>query len=539
MASVDPTFQSRVRVGGVFTVFTFGGFPITFCQQVSYTSPQPVGGGMSAIQPMDEPYPIEIITPVAAGPGQIVLNMFELFGSGGTASKVWDRLGLSLGAKNGPFGSETPENQSTNFKLTGPNNGGIFMGAVDIVDIFIRQAQASPAKTEIVKIIRPLGASGPAGSPITPYTEEYHGCFAGHETYITDEGIRSFEDSVGETVHALTKSGFVTSKVNYLGKQPLNRIRLKPMSKMRHPSGGNMWRTAPKSNFSIEIEATPNHRWIKANGSITDNLAVGDRLMAHCNTIDTFSESYQDGMRHGLVFGDGTHEYQQKTKKQLHRHALRIYGDSMKAAANDLFDDIHIEQSNVGPEKGIGYGGTAIAYATQNFKELPERTDNADYLAGFIAGWGIADAHYLESGRIKINSSNHEALEWLEEYAAFAGYVVIGKGEDPTDETNYGKRTSRMRYVTLADASTVCWKVDSIESTGHSENVYCLDVPDEHAFTLSNGVYTGNCVITGVQDGEQIAVGTMEVLKQVTVSFRYVTRNSNPSLAFRVRDNPL
>jgi hypothetical protein len=133
---------------------------------------------MSAIQPLDEPYPIEIITPAAAGPGQIVLNMFELFGSGGTASKVWDRLGLSLGAKNGPFGSETPENQSTNFNLSGetPRNGGLFMGAVDIVDIFIRQAQANPEQTQIVKIIRPLEASGPPGSPYTPYTEEYNGC---------------------------------------------------------------------------------------------------------------------------------------------------------------------------------------------------------------------------------------------------------------------------------------------------------------------------------------------------------------------------
>jgi len=177
MAGTDPTFTSRVRVGGSgFTIFTFGGQPITFCQQASHTSPQPVGGGMSAIQPLDEPYPIEIITPAAAGPGQIVLNMFELFGSGGVASKVWDRLGLSLGAKNGPFGSETPENQSTNFTLTGRNVGGLFMGAVDIVDIFIRQAQASPSQTEVVKIIRPLGASGPAGSPIEPYTEEYHGC---------------------------------------------------------------------------------------------------------------------------------------------------------------------------------------------------------------------------------------------------------------------------------------------------------------------------------------------------------------------------
>lgn len=173
----DPTFQSRVRVGGSgFTIFTFGGQPVTFCQQVSQTSPAPVGGGMAVIQPMDEPYPIEIITPAAAGPGQIILNLFELFGSGGTASKVWDRLGLSLGAKNGPFGSEGPGNQSTNFNLTGPGVGGIFQGAVDIVDIFIRQAQATPAQLQIVKIIRPLGASGPPGTPIAPYTEEYHGC---------------------------------------------------------------------------------------------------------------------------------------------------------------------------------------------------------------------------------------------------------------------------------------------------------------------------------------------------------------------------
>lgn len=176
MPYTDPTFTARSRVGGSgFTLFTFGGQVITFCQQVSLTTPEPVGGGMEAIQPMDEPYPIEIITPAAAGPGQLVLNLYELFGSGGTASKVWDRLGLSIGSKNSPFSSEGPANQSTNFNLTGQTNG-LFMGAVDIVDIFIRQAQAAPSQLEIVKVIRPLGASGPAGSPIQPYTEEFHGC---------------------------------------------------------------------------------------------------------------------------------------------------------------------------------------------------------------------------------------------------------------------------------------------------------------------------------------------------------------------------
>lgn len=172
----DTTFTTRVRVGGSgFTIFTFAGQPITFCQQASHTSPQPVGQGVSAIQPMDEPYPIQLITPAAAGMGQIVLNMFELFGSGGTASKVWDRLGLSIPG-TGPFGSSGEGNSSTQFGVTGPNTGGIFQGAVDIVDIFIRQAQAQPSQLNVTKIIRPLSASGAPGSPIQPYTEEYHGC---------------------------------------------------------------------------------------------------------------------------------------------------------------------------------------------------------------------------------------------------------------------------------------------------------------------------------------------------------------------------
>lgn len=164
-------FRNRVRVGGIFTLFTFGGQPITFCQQVQHQSPQPVGQGASAIHPMDEPYSVEIITPAAAGPGQLVLDMIELFGSGGASSKVWDRLGASVGggSASSPFGATTSANQSTNLTIGGD---GVFQNATDIVDIFVRQAQANPSQLNIVKYIRPLSAGG---SP-QPYTEEYNGC---------------------------------------------------------------------------------------------------------------------------------------------------------------------------------------------------------------------------------------------------------------------------------------------------------------------------------------------------------------------------
>lgn len=171
MATATP--QNFVRRGGSgFTLFTFGGQPIAFCQQVAHTSPRPVGQGASAIQPMDEPYPIEIITPAAAGMGQIVLNLFELFGSGGKASKVWDRLGVGANKLGGnPFGQigQTDTSQFLNLN----SGGGVFTGAVDIVDIFINQAKATPQSMSVVQIIRPPQL--PSGSG-TPYFIQYVGC---------------------------------------------------------------------------------------------------------------------------------------------------------------------------------------------------------------------------------------------------------------------------------------------------------------------------------------------------------------------------
>jgi hypothetical protein len=170
MATALP--RNFVRRGGSgFTIFTFGGQPLAFCQQVAHTSPRPVGQGASAIQPMDEPYPVEIITPAAAGMGQLVLNLFELFGSGGRASKAWDRLGAPLGGSTGsPFGTTGQGNVASQLNLSA---GGAFAGAVDIVDIFIRQARADPHKTQIVQYIRP--PANPNGTQ-DPYFIQYVGC---------------------------------------------------------------------------------------------------------------------------------------------------------------------------------------------------------------------------------------------------------------------------------------------------------------------------------------------------------------------------
>lgn len=161
-------FNNRARVGGSgFTIFTFAGQPIAFAQQVAETSPTPVGPGPVAIHPMDEPYPVQVITPAASGMGSLTLNLYELYNE-----KVWDRLAADVeGSANTPFGGVNSNDINT--------GGGIFNGAVDLVDVFIRQAEYSGA-LNVVKYIRPPMIGGRKGKP---YAEQYHGCVI---TNITD-----------------------------------------------------------------------------------------------------------------------------------------------------------------------------------------------------------------------------------------------------------------------------------------------------------------------------------------------------------------
>lgn len=154
--------RNRVRVGGSgFTVFTFGGQPIAFAQQIQHTSPTPVGPGPVAIHPMDEPYPVQVITPAASGMGSLTLNLYELYNS-----KVWDRLGAQLGYVGTPAG---PLGNSNN----GSFGNSILNGAVDLVDVFIRIAEQPAGTVNVVKYIRPPLLGGTQGRP---YSEEYHNC---------------------------------------------------------------------------------------------------------------------------------------------------------------------------------------------------------------------------------------------------------------------------------------------------------------------------------------------------------------------------
>lgn len=152
---MPPAITNRVRVGGSgFTVFRWNGHLLAFARQVAHTSPAPVGPGAVPIQPMDSPYPIQVITPAAAGMGSLVLDLYELYGA-----QTWERLGVAAGRSLGATNSA-------------PDQAGIFGGAVDIVHIFRRQAAAK----DPIQVVKYIQAPTLRGGQLPAYTEEYHNC---------------------------------------------------------------------------------------------------------------------------------------------------------------------------------------------------------------------------------------------------------------------------------------------------------------------------------------------------------------------------
>lgn len=129
--------DARTRVGGSgFTAFFWRTQPIGFCRQIAHTAPTPVGPGPTPIHPLDEPYPIEIITPAAQNIGTLTLELYELYNH-----KVWDAL-------------------------------ADIAGSIDLVNIFIRVAAMKDPIT-VVKVIQPPTIRGIAP---TPYSERFHNC---------------------------------------------------------------------------------------------------------------------------------------------------------------------------------------------------------------------------------------------------------------------------------------------------------------------------------------------------------------------------
>ena len=318
--------------------------------------------------------------------------------------------------------------------------------------------------------------------------EECIDCFAPGEQLLTTYGVRSFAELENQPARVLTDSGFRPALIRRFRRKPLVDIGFAPAFEERDRYGGTRLTTRNVSRFLRTVRATPTHGWLLADGQRTGSLTVGQFVPAMRALPKRESESYRLGVLHGLVFGDGTWN-KQEIRSGEHLHYVQLYGERV-ARFKDFFDQVNFSPSlDIHP----GYAGTGVVRAPINLKRSLPETGDREYIAGFVDGWLAADGDPTRAGSWRLRSTDHEALAWLEGVAPYAGFTVVGSGEEGNSETNFGVRSRPIRWLYLATRETF-WRVMSVEPVeANEEETFCAVVPEKHAFTLAGGIYTRNC----------------------------------------------
>jgi NAD-dependent dihydropyrimidine dehydrogenase PreA subunit len=318
--------------------------------------------------------------------------------------------------------------------------------------------------------------------------EECIDCFAPEEQLLTTSGLRSFEELENQPCRVLTDDGFRPALVKRFSRKPLVKLELAPAFEERDRYGGTRLTTRNISRFRRSVWATPTHSWLLADGERTDSLAAGQFVPSMRVHPGRDAESYRLGALHGLVFGDGSWN-KQEVRSGEHLHYVQLYGERV-AGFRDFFDQVNFSPClDVHP----GYVGTGVVRAPVNLKRTLPETADVEYIAGFVDGWLAADGEPVKAGSWRLRSTDHEALQWLEAVAPYAGFVTVGSGEEGNRETNFGVRSRPIRWLYLATRE-VYWRVMSVEEQeADAEDTFCAVVPEKHTLTLAGGVYTGNC----------------------------------------------
>jgi ribonucleoside-diphosphate reductase alpha chain len=324
-----------------------------------------------------------------------------------------------------------------------------------------------------------------ATQKFAPNTPQWLNCFSGRQKIITKEfGVAAFAELVDEKLHVWTRQGWKEAEVRCFGPQLLRRVTMAPAFKL---SSGS-W-SAGKTNMRRAVEVTADHRWIMTDGSHSTELKVGDSVLAASVQPDEVSDDYRAGLQHGVIFGDGTAHYQHKTS-QLRRYQVNLYGAKTELAR-------HFPTASAPPFLAAAGGVQAAVVSADNLKEFPLPGRSPDYMAGFLDGWLATDGNKKSTNSYRLSTVNPAAGAWLEEFAAYAGWLLVGHSVEVQTKPIVinGKETKRsgpQHCFTLARHDRA-WKVTEIVDLEMPEEVFCAVVPEAGEFTLAEGILTGNC----------------------------------------------
>lgn len=352
-----------------------------------------------------------------------------------------------------------------------------------------------PEKGNKYYIRKVSGGYSPAikGKPTDPDCDVLSNCFTGDTRIVTRNGVVSLSEIAGVTVDVLCVDGvYRPAHCSYHGKQPICLLKL---------GNGSSYKTTFDHNWFVRCK--------KHDGSydykfvFTKNLT---RKLHHIPLATNVQTKYVpiDAIRHGFIYGDGTYYNLHKASQAL------LCGDKRKYM-KPYFEDAKFIRSD---ERDVMYCGP---YPIE-YKSIPEiKNTSLEYLKGFIIGLLAADGCVDKYGCVSISTTRKHDAQKIYSICSVLGFRCHLVSE--TRDTNYMLNSTLYRIIIRKTSLTPDMFINPnhkgrfselskpIDFTGKKElidllceaDVFCMEEPVTHTFTLADGVVTGNCV--GYADG--------------------------------------
>lgn len=309
----------------------------------------------------------------------------------------------------------------------------------------------------------------------------FYNCLGGETQIVTDKGVfrlDSFKD--GDVVCVPTHTGkWQKATVRNYGKDWLNKI------------------TFNRGSNISEVYATADHRWVNKHGNFVTSLSEGDKLYKTPNIFDFVYEEAEFLEKlywcYGFVYGDGV-------VSNGHSH-VRLC--DQKRRFKERFEECGFKTSS-----NLSIDGDFFAYTGTYLKTLPNiEKDGISLVRAFVSGYLCADGH-LDRNKYPdipqevmyhgIQTSSKEAADFIEKIFPSVGAFILKQEDLSGTETNFGKREF-CKYFRLSlrqGKTSKMFKVQSVEEKARYDEVWCLEVENDHSFILANGIVTGNCSAT-------------------------------------------
>jgi len=252
--------------------------------------------------------------------------------------------------------------------------------------------------------------------------------------------------------------------------------------------------------------ATENHKWLKRGRNqreevTTGNLKPGDRLVSIKGQGPENAWMSPDGVRAGLVYGDGS----------VYNQGSRAF---LASADRQQLETYFLEYKSTDVDAGVVFRGLPRSY-----KSTPDMHESRGYLYGWLAGYFAADGYARAGKGAQINSTNRDSLQAAKDVAVLVG-VATGPIYSQKRISNLTGKPSTIwtlplhikdpeffllrkhRGNFLGRDNIGDWKVASVGEYGEPEPVYCAIVPDTHTFALEDNLLTHNCWFTGLNTPE-------------------------------------